>query len=71
MCVWEVIWCQHRTEEFSLFVCAGMIDVYAKPQVPRYKNTDEVMEFFNNLAGRMSVGEVLNSARSVRAPRQL
>lgn len=65
MCIWEVIWCQHRTDEFSLFVCAAMIEVYAKPQVPRCNSTDEVMEFFNNLAGRMAVSEVLNAARAL------
>lgn len=61
--VWDVLWSNHISSKFFIFVCLGIIEDHREQVMG--KDFDELLQYFNVLTGTFVVEKVLRDGESI------
>ncbi|KAG0168373.1 GTPase activating protein [Apophysomyces sp. BC1034] len=62
MILWEVLWTDHLSNKFHLFVALSILDQHRDVIIDYLKNFDEILKYINDLAMTMDLRETLQRA---------
>ncbi|KAF7722974.1 GTPase activating protein [Apophysomyces ossiformis] len=62
MMLWEVLWTDHLSTRFHLFVALAILDQNRDVMIEYLKNFDEILKYINDLAMTMDLREILQRA---------
>lgn len=63
--MWEASWSHFQTEFFHIFICVAIVSEYGEEAWKRSMRSDEMINYFNNMALNMDGERVLRKARSL------
>ena len=63
--MWEASWSHYQTEFFHIFICVAIVSEYGEEVWKKSMRSDEMINYFNNLALNMDGERVLRKARSL------
>ena len=62
--LWEVLWTQHLSPKFHLFVCLAIVHLHRGKIVTENLAFDELLAYANSLSGQLNLDQVLGMAEA-------
>ncbi|KAJ5077748.1 rabgap/tbc domain-containing protein [Anaeramoeba ignava] len=60
--LWEVVWTDFLSDKFHLFIAVAILQVNHDYFIAKYQDFDSILDFLNNLSGRLDLVSLLNNA---------